>query len=161
MKERVSFVNRHTRGPVVDVGIGSGAFVSLRNQDMFTATTLGYDVNPVAVNWLIKNNRWWDINNQQLLPSICFWDVLEHIPDFRSIIARVSNFVFVSIPIFDDAEHVLKSKHFRKDEHIWYFTADGLVWMFNQMGFELVEENRAEEAIGREDIGCYAFKRRS
>ena len=65
----------------------------------------------------------------------------------------------MSIPIFEDGEHVLRSKHYRKDEHVWYFTARGLINVFADCGFDLVDMSRIETDIGREDIGSFAFKR--
>jgi hypothetical protein len=88
-----------------------------------------------------------------------FWDSLEHIEDMELIISKITEWAFVSIPIFDNAEHCLKSKHFRKDEHFWYFTNQGIKAWFRSQGFECVEENSMESQLGREDIKSYAFKR--
>lgn len=160
MGARERFVRRHWQGQtLIDVGIGSGAFIEARN-GCTANSTFGYDVNPEAVNWLRSRSLYWNIHNGTRVPALSFWDVLEHIPDFPKIIANVTDMVFVSIPIFQDAAHVLRSKHYRKDEHVWYFTANGLVWLFDQLGFELVEQNYEEELIGREDIGSFAFRRK-
>jgi len=87
------------------------------------------------------------------------WDVLEHIPNYQLLLANVREWLFVSLPIFRDAEHVLRSKHFRPTEHCWYFTRDGLVYAMKQCGFELVAESTFETDLGREDIGTFAFQR--
>ena len=87
------------------------------------------------------------------------WDVLEHIDDPDLAVARAAQFVFVSIPIFSDSTDILTSHHFRKDEHIWYFTDEGLRGWFNQQGFECVEQNRRECELGRKGIGTYVFRR--
>ena len=70
--------------------------------------------------------------------------MLEHIPDFQPLLANVREWVFVSLPIFRDAEHVLRSKHFRPEEHCWYFTRDGLVYAMKMCGFALVSESKVE-----------------
>jgi hypothetical protein len=152
---RVNLVARHYSGPLIDVGIGSGAFIEKRGW-----RTFGFDVNPHAQKWLVEQNKFWNVHNGVPLPAVSFWDVLEHIPEFPKLISAVQEFVFISIPIFENAAHVLRSKHYRKDEHIWYFTAKGLAWTFDQLGFELVEENYHEELCGREDIGSFAFRRK-
>jgi hypothetical protein len=156
MQARFNFVDQHYRGILIDVGIGSGAFVELRRARR--RTTYGYDVNPAGIVWLKERALLVDPYLVSF-DAITLWDVLEHIPDFQSLLANVSNWVFLSLPIFRDAEHVLRSKHFRPDEHYWYFTRDGLVFAMKMCGFALVSESMIETELGREDIGTFAFKR--
>lgn len=151
---RIELVERHFLGVAVDVGIGCGQFVEMREH------TLGFDVNPVGEKWLKDRGKWCDIYNGHYCPALTFWDSLEHIKDASWAVAHAKEFAFVSIPIFDNAEHVLRSKHFKKDEHYWYFTHEGIIDWFSDQGFELLESNRAEQDLGREDIGSYAFRRR-
>lgn len=161
MQARVDFVNRHFAGAVLDVGIGSGAFIDRRNAASDgRPNTFGFDVNPVAVDWLKGRSLWLDPYRGQV-PAVSLWDVLEHIPDFGALLDRVSSWVFVSVPIFTSAQHVLRSKHFRKDEHIWYFSNEGLIHTFDGCGFDLAAMNTIETDLGREDIGTFAFRRRS
>lgn len=154
-KARIDLVARHHVGPVVDVGIGCGQFVGLRPD------TRGFDVNLEAERWLKDRGLWSDIYVGQGLGALTFWDSLEHIEDIESAVSCAKRFVFVSIPIFSGPDHVLRSKHFRKDEHYWYFTDSGLIWWFGERGFDLLESNKMEQEFGREDIGSYAFKRRN
>jgi len=156
MRGRVDFVERHYQGPLVDVGIGSGAFVELRRT--FDRPTCGYDVNPAGIRWL--EERKLRVNPYGVVvPAISLWDVLEHMPDYPTLLANVREWLFVSLPIFRDAEHVLRSKHFRPDEHCWHFTRDGLVYAMKLCGFALVAESNFETVLGREDIGTFAFRR--
>lgn len=158
MDARVYFVARHyPRGPVVDVGIGSGAFIDARDawgEDL----TFGYDVNPNALDWLEMRAAYLNVYRQRV-EVITLWDVLEHIADFPRLLANVTTWAFVSIPIFRDCDHVLRSKHYRKDEHCFYFTADGLIGVMRDLGFECIEQNDMETQLGREDIGSFAFRR--
>lgn len=156
MRARCEFVEKHYRGVLVDVGIGAGAFVERRRAD--GRSTYGYDVNPAGIKWLKDRHLFFDPYRASV-PAVSSWDVLEHIPDFRPLLANVREWVFVSLPIFRDAEHVLGSKHFRPTEHCWYFTRDGLVLAMGLNGFGLVAENTVETELGREDIGTFAFKR--
>jgi Methyltransferase domain len=156
MQARFNFVERHYRGTLIDVGIGSGAFVELRNGRR--RTTYGYDVNPAGLEWLEERALLVDPYLVSF-DAMTLWDVLEHIPDFQSLLANVREWLFLSLPIFRDVEHVLRSKHFKPEEHCWYFTRDGLVHAMSICGFAPVSESMMETELGREDIGTFAFKR--
>lgn len=153
---RVDLVRGWTLGPVVDVGIGCGAFIEA--MCAAGATTYGCDVNPVAVTWLHHRGLWrspWE----GPVHAVSLWDVLEHLPDPAAMIANVRELVFTSLPVFACAEDVLTSKHFRPDEHRWYWSPDGLVhWMATQ-GFECIEHDQRETRLGRESIDTFAFRR--
>jgi hypothetical protein len=138
---------------IVDVGIGNGHFV-----EAYGPAAYGYDVNPVAIEWLCKRKAWWDPHHADM-PSASFWDSIEHVARPSELIGKVKRLAFISIPIFTDLDHVLRSKHFRKDEHFWYFTEHGLERWMSRRGFSLEEKNRMEEECGREDIGTFVFKR--
>jgi Methyltransferase domain len=156
MQARFNFVEQHYRGTLIDVGIGSGAFIELRQGRR--RTTYGYDVNTAGIEWLEERSLFVDPHLVSF-DAATLWDVLEHIPDFQSLIGNVREWLFLSLPIFRDAEHALRSKHFRPDEHCWYFTRDGLVFAMKMCGFALVSESAIETNLGREDIGTFAFKR--
>jgi hypothetical protein len=158
---RVAFVSRHYEGTLVDIGIGGGAFLSTRS---YTGQqTYGTDINPVACAWLRERGIYVDLNDRRNhLAAVSMWDVLEHIEDFRGLVGKVKEWVFLSLPIFRGPEHVLRSKHFRKDEHCWYFTRYGLIQAFDYLGFQLAEFNTFEQNPGgREDIESFAFRRKS
>ena len=149
-KARVDLVRKHFDGTVLDVGIGAGTFIESHGN------AIGTDVNYVGIRWLKNIDSLWDGCDVE---GATFWDSLEHLPNPDDILSKITDYVFVSIPIFDNCYHLLKSKHFKTSEHRWYFTEEGFInWMYDK-GFELVEMNRMEEEIGREDIGTYVFKR--
>jgi hypothetical protein len=157
MDSRVAFVARHYAGPLIDVGIGSGAFVRRRLQ--LGQATYGWDVNQAGLDWL--RGRGLQLDPYRSAPAaVSLFDVIEHMLDFVALIDRVSTWLFISTPIFRGAAHALGSKHFRPLEHCWYFSRAGLVRIMRAIGFELIEENTKETAIGREDIGSFAFKRK-
>lgn len=141
-------------GQMVDVGIGGGAFVMARPR------TYGADINPHAIQWL-QDVGMWHPGVTRLSPVIAasFWDSLEHIHDPTAILAHVLQWVFVSLPIFRGPDHVLASKHFRKDEHCWYFTHDGFIRFMRDHGFLCRHWDVRESDAGREDIRTYAFRR--
>ena len=150
---RLELVRRHHKGQIVDIGIGGGRFV------VEHADARGFDVNPYAVDWLQSMRLYTDPRKTQV-DAACFWDSLEHIHDPRSIMANVSRYCFVSAPIFEDCAHVLRSKHFKPDEHCWYFTCSGIVKFMERFGFEMVEQTMMEQTCGREDIVSFVFARR-
>lgn len=149
---RIRLVARHYQGALLDVGIGAGQFVESRPE------TKGYDVNPAGVAWLQQRGLWADLYADRY-KAVSFWDALEHIDRPDVAVAKAERWVFVAVPIFDNAEHILQSRHYRRDEHIWYWTHDGLVNWFKSQGFSLVEHNQEESELGREGIGSYAFLR--
>jgi hypothetical protein len=150
---RVGLVNKWCgQSKVLDVGIGCGQFIDAR------PGTHGYDVNPHGIRWLIDRGLWHDphfINPD----NATFWDSLEHIERPVELLERVKWHVFISTPIYRDLDHAASSKHFKPDEHFWYFTRNGLVSLMKSIGFNLLEESRVETELGREDIGTFAFRR--
>jgi hypothetical protein len=156
MQGRLEFVEQHHQGALVDIGIGSGAFVELRQAH--ARPTWGHDVNPAGIDWLAARKLLVDPYRCPF-DAMTLWDVLEHIPHYQPLLENVRKWLFVSTPIYRNAEHVLRSKHFRPREHVWYFTRDGLVFTMKLCGFELVLESTFETELGREDIGTFAFRR--
>ena len=156
---RIAFVAQHYRiGLLCDIGIGSGSFIAAR-WDAKRQLTLGYDINPASIAWLRDRGLMIDPYLAKI-PAFSLWDALEHIEDFSPILANCLQWLFLSLPIFRDREHAERSKHFRRDEHFWYFTANGLIFLMDQFGFDLVAQNDMETQLGREDIGTFAFRRK-
>jgi len=149
---RCSLVDSFYGGPLVDVGIGCGQFVKTR------PLTWGYDVCRKAVDWLHERKKW---NNPYLRPTqaISCWDSLEHIAEPSNLLSNVTEWVFVSLPIFWNIEHILRSKHFRRDEHFWYWTEQGFKNWMKEHGFECRHHSEIETKLGREDIHSFVFKR--
>lgn len=154
MKARADLVSKYCgEALVVDIGIGSGHFIEIRK-----GATYGYDVNPLGIRWLLDRNLWFDPFVKSPDAATC-WDSLEHMLRPDLFVDRVSKFVFTSIPVFADEWHVLRSKHFKPNEHCWYWTRDGFIRWMQARGFSCLEENQMESALGREDIGTFVFKR--
>lgn len=151
---RVDLVNEFTDRHVVDVGIGSGAFIARR-----LGWTWGYDVNPAGVEWLHAQGRYRD-PYQKPQESISLWDVLEHIEEPEVLLRQVQDFVFVSLPIVPDNGPPLASwKHYKPREHCWYWTEPGIIRWMAAHGFKTRHRSRFETALGRQDIGSFVFER--
>jgi hypothetical protein len=137
---------------VLDTGIGAGEFIEAR------PGTFGNDVNPWALAWLTERQKLrTDIENFE---GFTFWDVLEHIATPRNLFNRmpIGSCVFTSIPIFDDLLKVRASKHYKPNEHLYYFTEKGFVDWMGLHGFSLLEVNDEETKAGREAIKSFAFR---
>lgn len=152
IKVRIDVVKKYYGGEVLDVGIGCGGFIESHGN------AKGYDINPTAIEWLSRRALLEDLYSGQH-EAVTFWDSLEHIYDIDKVIQHVKTWAFVSIPIFDNAEHCLHSKHFRKNEHVWYFTDWGIKKWFKINGFECKEQSHIENSLGREGINTYVFRR--
>jgi hypothetical protein len=152
---RMEFVARHYDGSLLDVGIGSGHFVASRDK------TYGFDINPKGIQWLKERGAYGDLETGEF-SAYTFFDSLEHIKDLNPLLDRMASGtkVFISIPIFDDMAHVLRSKHFRPDEHYWYFTGLGFVKFMAYHGFYVIDIDDFEIHLGREDIKSFAFIKR-
>ncbi len=148
---RVDFVTKYSRHKPIDIGIGGGIFCKEMNCN-------GFDISTESVRWLIDNNKYIDPYSARV-ESITCWDSLEHIPDIGALLSQVKQWVFCSIPIFENEAHCLKSKHYKPGEHIWYFTHEGLERFMIGHGFKLYEYNNKEVVLGREGVRTYAFNR--
>lgn len=152
---RIALVNRHVGSDmgVLDVGIGSGEFVKKR------PNTFGYDINQAAVDWLKSVNRWTD--KFAAFDAFTFWDVLEHVEHPESYFSRIPHgaWLFTAIPVFDDLRTIRSSKHYRPDEHFYYFTERGFTDWMGLHGFRLVERADYETRAGRDSILSFAFHR--
>lgn len=151
---RVALVNAHLgTAKVVDVGIGSGEFI--RNRP----NTWGHDVNPAGIEWLKRNDLW--AKNLQGFAGATFWDVLEHVPTPEDYFKQLPlhAFLFCSIPLFYALGAVRASKHYRPNEHLYYFTEQGFIDWMERHGFRLLEMQDFEIQAGRESIYSFAFRR--
>jgi hypothetical protein len=151
---RAALVDRYVgANRVLDVGIGSGEFIRSR------PNTFGHDVNPLAIEWLKRNDLW--ASSLGEFTGYSFWDVIEHVQDpgeyFRHI--QLHSFAFFSLPIFYGLGGVRLSKHYRPGEHLQYFTEDGFTQWMGMHGFMLLERQDFEIRAGRESIYSFAFKR--
>lgn len=154
IKDRLRLLLNHAKQSdlTVDVGVGAGGFIEA---SMSIGNLIyGWDVNPAVPKSISLINP-----NTRAVDNVTCWDSLEHMLSPEAMLKNVRRKVLMSIPIFDSAEHVVRSKHYKPGEHIWYFTEAGLLRWMREQGFGLIERNRDEERYGREGIGTYVFAR--
>lgn len=157
-KSRVNITEKYCK-TVLDIGIGSGEFIKFSKIKVY-----GFDVNPVGVNWLKFQKLY--INPYDYVPEIdgwTFWDSLEHFPEPQKVlnIIRPGHYIFISIPIFSDILKIKECKHYRKNEHYYYFTAVGLINYMRTFKFRLLEHTDAEIKAGRKNILTFVFQHQS
>jgi hypothetical protein len=134
------------------VGVGNADFV-----DKFGC--YGYDVNPEAIKYLKSTRAYINPYTESCRwQCITMWDVIEHIVDIESLL-RKTDMVILSTPIYNNLEHCLDSKHFRPNEHFFYFTVSGIIHYMNHFGFDCKYYSTIESKLGRQDIGSFVFKR--
>lgn len=154
---RAGLVNKFV-GPdakVLDIGIGSGEFIKSR------PNTFGFDVNPKAADWLKRRFLWCEGFEFELFDGVSFWDVLEHVPEPAQYFDRMKDgaWLFTSIPVFTDLGKIRTSKHYRPNEHYYYWTKNGFIGWLAMHGFRCFEANEDETKAGRESIMSFAFRK--
>ena len=160
---RVALIQKYCAdAEILDIGIGSGEFLRACDQVRKTRS-YGFDVNPFAIQLLQSEERF--LNPYQGLPrslgGMTCWDSLEHLSNPSALVSCLhpGQHLFLSLPIFADLRRIRESKHYRPNEHFYYFTDYGLVSWLEGHGFALLERSAFETAAGREDIHSYVFAR--
>jgi hypothetical protein len=145
---------------LLDFGIGSGAFIEASR-----LPALGFDINPLGVLWLSERLKFVDVIRCGVprdVDGVTLWDVLEHMPEpiaFLKIIPA-GVVVFTSLPVLTDIGRVKESKHYKPNEHLWYFTDAGFCGFVERLGFEILEVSDAETLAGRDGVKTFVFRRR-
>lgn len=142
---------------LLDVGIGDGAFLRALESDPWIRR-FGADVNPAGISYLEEHGQLGSL--EETYDVVTFWDSLEHIRDPRWALRAAAKVAIVSIPIFNDVAHVLASRHYRPDEHYWYFTRAGFCAFADREGFDVVDVLATETALGRDGIETFVLNRR-
>lgn len=162
-RERTQLVDRNVGedGLILDIGIGSGAFIKHRNNGR-GRVTFGTDINDKAIGWLKAQRLYVYRRNWDMFKGYCFWDSLEHMPDASEYFDRINpgKYVFISMPIYgEDLDRVPQSKHFKPGEHLYYFSDKGLKDWMAYHGFDFLEKSTHEKLAGRNRIYQYVFRR--
>ena len=160
LRFRCNLVNKFIKeSRCLDIGIGSGDFVERRSN------TFGYDVDLKSIRWLRRRGLWcnpylMEFLDDSLFSGVSFWDSFEHLPNPGELLKLIrSQFIFISTPVFHSLEHLKSSKHLKPEEHVYYFTHQGLKSFMKFYGFNLLYSTKEESSIGREDIETFVFQR--
>lgn len=165
---------------LLDIGVGSGEFLEFmgcgkspkpekvsRAERVGIIRAYGYDINPVAIRWLKERRLFLDPYAGPIGPGtvITLWDTLEHMPEPDDLFQRMlpGSILCTSLPIYPviDRKQIMASKHYKPNEHLYYFTKGGLINWLERSGFEFIFYSDAETKAGREGIGTFAFRKTS
>lgn len=154
---RVALVDKYvgSDGWILDIGVGSGEFIKNRPQ------TWGYDVDPHAAEWLMRENRWATREMFGFFDAYTMWDVIEHLAEPEEYFERMPHgtHLFACLPIFDDLARIRESRHYRPGEHLIYFSELGFVNWMKGHRFEHLETQDFETTAGRDSILSFAFRK--
>lgn len=145
---RWDFILSYTKAKsVLDYGSGVGWFRAFRPEGVEVDT---YDKASYPQTG-ISSSRY-DV--------VCFWDVLEHIANFKEIepVLNSTKFVALTIPIKPPKVNLKNWKHYKPGEHLHYFTLEMLDDFFETYGFERIEEGKLE-CPPRVDIWSCLYKK--
>lgn len=145
---RWKFVSDVNPSRVLDYGSGCGFFKAFAPSGIDVDT---FDIMPVPTTGIRRNS--YDL--------ICFWDVLEHIPDFNVIVPLLekTRCVAVTVPIKPEGLPWDQYKHYKPLEHIHHFTHETIKALMDRFGFECIKEG-TPECPPREMIHSFLFKRK-
>jgi hypothetical protein len=150
---RKEYVTKYTNlKDCVDFGCGNKPFGGdecLLNYDPFVKEFSNFSID------LYKEAR-----------CILAFDVLEHLFDLSTFIRTLPHSMLIcSLPIVPDKielsienPELLKWKHFRPGEHLYYFRENGFIEFCKDLGWSCIY-NAYDECPPREDIGNFVFVR--
>lgn len=146
-KIRWDFVKETDAKLVLDYGSGCGWFRAFAPEGI---TVDSFDIGLYPQTGI--NHKEYDL--------VTFWDVLEHIPNFRSIepVLNSCKWAALTIPIKPEFVDLKDWKHFKPNEHLHYFTIETLVILFENYGFKL-NNSGTPECPPREDVISFLFER--
>ena len=60
----------------------------------------------------------------------------------------------LSTPYYTDQYNILRSRHFKPEEHLWFYSKTGLDRLLRKQGFQLISET---EEPGRDSIALRIY----
>jgi len=152
-KIRWDFVKEIKPKIVLDYGAGANFLTKFAPNGI---TVDSFDVGDYPVKYTGIRHKHYDL--------IFLCDVLEHIPDFRSIdkLFKLTDYFYISLPIIPEGKRLRKWKHFKFEtrEHLHFFTERSLDLFFEARGFKRIKSGYPESEFGpRSDIYSAVFKR--
>lgn len=135
---------------ILDVGCGNCAFVDAARDLGIRAD--GIDPDPQTSHTVdgraqtrayVQRCRSHELPQAGTYDVITYHDVLEHLPDPLTELLQARRLlshggkIIVEVP--DALPHRYIGRHHWKDEHVWYWSEEGVARMLNQVGFEASE----------------------
>jgi hypothetical protein len=139
---------------ILDIGYGNGAFLNQARRagmEIFGIDLHGEDFGIPEVNY----------DTAVTFDLICFFDSIEHFPEFDQILRLNAKNAIVSVPDppnFFQAQPKLW-RHYKPGEHLHYFSRTSLDLLFHRWGLTLkMADGHPEDALrGKLTIGNHAY----
>lgn len=146
---------------VLDYGAGVGAFLSQMADKC--ADLLWAEINEFMVGDLVFHYP----DMRQYTPGypvdvLTLWDVFEHLADPWGLLGAINPaHVFLTIPIIAPSADPKKSKHYKPNEHQWYWTLAGFMGEARKHGWRAhaPRNNPESETFDREWVYSVHLRR--
>jgi hypothetical protein len=128
---------------VLDVGYGNGAF--LKRAEAAGMEIFGIDLHSEDFGIPVV-----DLGTKLFFDLVCFFDSLEHFPDFAPLLKLRTRSAIVSIPETPDflLDHPGRWRHFKPGEHLHYFSRSSLDIFMRNWGLPVrLAEGHPEDGI--------------
>jgi len=144
---RVGYILEHIPASelisVLDFGSGQGHFVKNMNS---VIPTSAYDLAnlPELEDFYIQNPYQYNFS------LVTFFDSLEHCYDIGWVISNIkARYICISVPwCHSYSEYwMTKWRHFKPNEHLWYFTEKSLLTFMDRMGYNCLYRGNIEDCL--------------
>ncbi len=154
-KARWDFIGKNIKSfkSILDYGCGSDAFLVEATDCMKDQCNL-YSYDP----YFMQDHKFLC---ERKLDITTFFDSLEHMNRLDIISLLNSRYIVISIPILEKNQQLFEWKHFRPNEHIWYFTEDALIKLMTiKFNYKFILKDDFETQLGRDCILTFLFEKR-
>lgn len=128
---------------VLELGPGAGTLMNTLKKHC--ASVDGFDVVPSPHSTVSETDS---LRSKWDLLIAC--DVIEHMPDSESFFDYDFEWAYISIPAMPaDVEKMSTWRHFKPDQHLWYFTRPDFCRWVERHGYEIKYSGHTEDLIRR------------
>ncbi len=144
-----------TKGNLLDVGSGTGAFANEMKMAGWQVTGLEPDNDARTVGKQLYNIELADINQFYKLPvssydAITMWHVLEHVHDLQGYIAQLKSLLkengklFIAVPNYTSKDAAVYNEHWAAYDvprHLYHFSPRSMKVLVEKHGLKIVQYN--------------------
>ena len=141
VKDHVDIVGKN----LLDYGCGAGTFGTWLSDKYLNI----YMYDP----YFRKDHSFLDV----YIDIVTLWDSFEHMGRLEILPLINAKYVFMTLPIIDGIKNITTWKHFVPYEHLWYFTSNALIKLFEKWKYELVETSIFEAEFRSPGIKSFFF----
>ena len=149
----IETATRITKGNLLDVGSGTGAFAAAMKVAGWQVTGLEPDADARAVGKQSYNIELEDISNFYKLPAnsydaITMWHVLEHVHDLQGYIAKLKSLLkengklFIAVPNYMSKDAAIYREHWAAYDvprHLYHFSPKAMQVLLEKHGLKLLQ----------------------